>query len=125
MENFTGIHGPTVADPLGSESAFSVDPLQVVEEGLDALRPIVPTATYCWLGVMTWNMLLMPVIIAVMSAELMLPVRSATTATSMGLSGIVPHEPLQATEVTAPVDPGWVMPTAGQRRREQVWWRTP
>ena len=65
--------------------------MQDVEAAPCLLRPMVPSATYCWLGVITWNMPLMPVIIAVMSVELMLPVRSATTATSMGLSGIVPH----------------------------------
>src|ERR1700704_5243359 len=35
----------------------------------------------------------------------MLEVRSMTSTTSTGVSGDVPHGPLQATEVTTPVEP--------------------
>ena len=41
----------------------------------------------------------------VVSVPLMLPVRSMTSMTSTGVSGDCPHGPLQATEVTTPVDP--------------------
>ena len=101
--NGVGIHGPLVVLVLG---------LLLHDDGAELLaRPIEPSATYCWLGVITLSIPLIPAIIEDTSVELMLPVRSATTATSIGFGGIVPHDPLQATESIAPVPP-LVIPSA-------------
>ena len=87
-----------------------------------ALRPMVPSATYCWLGVISCSMPLMPLTSLVTSASAMLTVRSAMTATSIGLGAIVPHEPLQATEMMFPVEPCWMPPAgANEKSTERPW----
>ncbi len=72
---------------------------------VDFAGPIEPSDTYCWDGVITVSIFLMPAIIAILSAELIDPVRSATTATSIGLGGLAPQVPLHAVEITCPVVP--------------------
>ena len=54
----------------------------------------------------------------------MLPVRSATTATSIGFGAIVPQEPLQATETTLPVRPCWMPPAGAKANGTSRPWKT-
>ena len=88
--------------------------LLVVVAELFLAGPIVPSDTYCCVGDITVSICLIPATIELMSVELIEPVRSATTATSIGFGVPAPHEPLHATATRLPVLPSGV-PTAGPK----------
>ena len=75
-------------------------------------REFIPNITWCIDGVITLSMFCTPVLTAANAVVDIEIVRSAITAMSIGLDASVPQPPLQATEVSEPVEPS-VMPIAG------------
>ncbi len=121
-ENGTPIQDPDVVDPLGAVGQLLPGSLAGTEA--TELRPMAPSETYCWLGVICCSISSMPSSMSLTSPLLMLPVRSATIATSIGFGATVPQDPLQATDSRVPVPPMGMPPAGAKANGTSRPWKT-